>query len=84
MKSLKREKPPVRVRLRAWLNIGVQATFPPSIVGAGSDGRFLQDSAQTQLQTRGYTLGPGETVTSVAAASITCNRVTSTTSHSPS
>ncbi|EMG7890859.1 hypothetical protein V5L74_004678, partial [Enterobacter hormaechei] len=49
MISLNRDKLPVRVRLLAWLNIGVQATFPlaaaftPSVAGAGSDGRFLQD-----------------------------------------
>lgn len=71
---LNRDKLPVRVRLLAWLNIGVQATLPlaaaftPSIAGAGSDGRFLQDTAQTQLRTRTYTLGPGETVASVAAS----------------
>ncbi|HGA3272479.1 TPA: inverse autotransporter beta domain-containing protein, partial [Enterobacter hormaechei] len=71
---LNRGKLPMRVRLLAWLNIGVQATFPvaaaftPSVAGAGSDGRFLQDAAQTQLRTRVYTLGPGETVASVAAS----------------
>lgn len=60
MKSLNRDKLPLRVRLLAWLNIGVQATFPlaaaftPSVAGAGSDGRFLQDTAQTQLRTRAY------------------------------
>lgn len=72
MKSLNRDTLPVRVRLHAWLNIGVQATFPfagaftPSVAGAGSNGRFLQDAAQAQLRTRAYTLSPGETVASVA------------------
>lgn len=68
MKSLNRDTLPVRVRLHAWLNNGVQATFPfagaftPSVAGAGSNGRFLQDAAQAQLRTRAYTLSTGETV----------------------
>ncbi|HCR4009775.1 TPA: inverse autotransporter beta domain-containing protein [Morganella morganii] len=74
MKLTIRDHISVRVRLLAWLNIGVQVIFPlaitftPFVAGAGSDGRFLQDTAHTRLQTRSYTLGPGETAASVAAS----------------
>ncbi|MEL5362467.1 invasin domain 3-containing protein [Serratia ureilytica] len=63
---------PFRIKLLTWLNIAVQAAFPlaasftPSVAGAGSDGRFLQRQAQTGWQTRVYTLGEGESVSSVA------------------
>lgn len=63
----------LRMRLFAWLNIAVQAAFPlavaftPAVAGtAGSDGRFLHEQAVSAMQTRVYTLGEGESVSSVA------------------
>ncbi|WP_261640381.1 Ig-like domain-containing protein [Erwinia mallotivora] len=72
MKIVRRDHIPVRIKLFAWLNIGVQILFPltmaftPAIAGAGSNGRLLSGSQQTTLQTRPYTLGEGETADSVA------------------
>ncbi len=66
MVSLNRDRLPGRIRLLSWLNIDVQAIFPlaaaftPSIAGAGSDWRFLPDSAHAQLLTRTHTLGSGD------------------------
>ncbi|WP_223803955.1 inverse autotransporter beta domain-containing protein [Kluyvera sp. CRP] len=63
---------PPLVKLLTWFNIGVQVSFPlamaftPAIAGTGSDGRFLQRQAQTEWHTRVYTLGEGESVSSVA------------------
>ncbi|MFC0138747.1 hypothetical protein ACFFJN_00590 [Erwinia mallotivora] len=66
MKIVRRDHIPVRIKLFAWLNIGVQILFPltmsftPAIAGAGSNGRLLSGSQQTTLQTRPYTLGAGK------------------------
>lgn len=60
------------LKIMTWINICFQVSFPlamaftPSFAGAGSDGRFLLSQKQTNLQTRAYTLGEGETVNSVA------------------
>lgn len=72
MKKLYRERIPLHVRLFAWLNIGVQTTFPlaaaftPAMAGAGGDGRFLQSQTQNVQQTQVYALGKGESIVSVA------------------
>lgn len=73
MKSSIREHTPVYYKFFAWLNIGVQAFSPgrsiyPIFSRASSDVRFLLNSTQSRLLTRIYTLGHGETVSSVAAS----------------
>ncbi|GLY61006.1 hypothetical protein Pcaca05_18630 [Pectobacterium carotovorum subsp. carotovorum] len=63
---------PLRLKLLAWMNIGIQISFPivaaftPSIAAARGDDRFLQNQAQTVLQTRVYILGEGETASTIA------------------
>lgn len=63
---------PLHLKLLAWMNIGIQVSFPivaaftPAIAGAGGHDRFLQNQAQTALQTRVYILGEGETASTIA------------------
>lgn len=67
-----RDPIPFRIKLFAWLNIGVQTVFPlsaaftPVMAGAGSDKRFLEKAAETSLHTQAYTLSVGENTASVA------------------
>ncbi len=64
---------PLRWRLFAWINIGVQFTFPlaiafnPSVAGAKSEVRFLQKNAEPHfIKTKPYVLLPDETIMTVA------------------
>lgn len=64
---------PLRLKLLAWINIGVQFAFPlsvaftPSVAGAGSESRFLQKNSESPfIKTKPYVLLQGETVASVA------------------
>lgn len=60
------------MRLFAWFSIVIQTAFPlavaftPAVAGAGSDGQFLRKRGSIVMQTRAYTLQPGETPDSVA------------------
>lgn len=62
----------LHLKILAWINICSQVSFPlavaftPAIAGTGRDSHFLQSQAQTEWQTRVYTLGAGESVASVA------------------
>lgn len=64
---------PFRIKLFAWLNLGIQIAFPlattftPAVaVTSSKDIRFLQNSAETSLKTVPYVLSGDETTASVA------------------
>ncbi|MCX8959954.1 hypothetical protein EHW64_01835 [Erwinia psidii] len=71
MKTVHRDQVPFHIKLFVWLNIGIQTVFPlaaaftPVSAGAGSSERLLT-TGQSMMQTRPYTLAPGETSTTVA------------------
>lgn len=64
---------PLSLKLLAWINIGVQFSFPlavaftPSVAGAKSEVRFLQKNTEPHfIKTKPYVLQPEETITTVA------------------